>query len=120
MARASSGFRVLATTRLGSAPGMNLRQSPLTMVGLGTTRVPSAKYVVASTTRAVLVRFAPALWKQEAAWKLTSPRRERAVFDRDRVCAKDFRNAEYLREISLPGRPGKLPHPVDVVVTRVL
>lgn len=26
---------------------------------------------------------------------------------------------DYLREISLPGRPGVLPHPVDVVVTRV-
>ena len=26
---------------------------------------------------------------------------------------------DYLREISLPGRPGLLPHPVDVIVTRV-
>ncbi|MFC7674356.1 class I SAM-dependent methyltransferase [Mycolicibacterium sp. GCM10028919] len=26
---------------------------------------------------------------------------------------------EYLREISLPGRPGVLPHPVDVLLTRV-
>ncbi|VEG52729.1 Uncharacterised protein [Mycolicibacterium aurum] len=26
---------------------------------------------------------------------------------------------DYLREISLPGRPGVLPHPVDVIVTRV-
>lgn len=26
---------------------------------------------------------------------------------------------DYLREISLPGRPGVLPHPVDVLITRV-
>ena len=40
---------------------MNLRQSPLTIVGLGTTLVPSAKYVVARTMRAAVVRLAPAV-----------------------------------------------------------
>lgn len=39
---------------------------------------------------------------------------------RSRALEPDAREwlLDYLREISLPGRPGILPHPVDLVVTR--
>lgn len=55
-----------------------------------------------------------------------SPGRGEAVLDfligaRSRALEPESREwlLDYLREISLPGRPGVLPHPVDVVVTRV-
>lgn len=40
---------------------------------------------------------------------------------RSRALRPDARESllDYLRVISLPGRPGMLPHPVDVLLTRV-
>lgn len=78
-------------------------------------------------SRGLHVRTATILGKLDARDVLDDPRgRGEAVLDfligaRSRALARDPLVAllDYLREISLPGQPGVLPHPVDVLLTRV-